>query len=54
MEDIHKVIAGLKSCTGSAGHDCNTDCPYYADPAGCREHMERDALEILRIAAAEE
>lgn len=54
MEDIHKVIAGLKSCTGSAGHDCNTDCPYYADPEGCREHMERDALEILRIAAAEE
>ena len=52
MEDIHKVISGLKYCT--SGHDCNEDCPYYAHPDGCRERMERDALEILRIAAAEE
>lgn len=54
MEDIHKVISGLKHCTESAGQDCNADCPYYAHPDGCRERMELDALEILRIAAAEE
>lgn len=50
MEDIKKIIAGLKCCTGT---QCNKDCPYYGDPDGCRAHMERDALNILRIAAAE-
>ena len=51
MEDIRKVIMGLKYCT--SGRDCNEDCPYYADPEGCRDHMDRDALEILQIAAAD-
>ena len=49
MEDIRKVIKGLKCCTGGS---CD-QCPYFADQEGCRSHMERDALEILKIAAAE-
>ena len=52
MEDIRKVIMGLKSCTRAEGRSCQ-GCPYFGDKNGCRGHVERDALEILQVAAAE-
>ena len=48
MADLDKVIKGLKVCTNPATKRGCLDglCPY--DGKGCREAMERDALELLK------
>ena len=47
MAELEKTIAGLEKCINDKGF-CGYDCPYYHDPSGCRTHMEKDALELLK------
>ncbi|MBR4394462.1 MAG: hypothetical protein IKT07_10660 [Oscillospiraceae bacterium] len=48
MSKLERVIEGLKVCTNPATKRGCLDglCPY--DGKGCREAMERDALELLK------
>jgi len=47
MAELENTIAGLEKCINNKGF-CGYDCPYYHDPFGCRTHMEKDALELLK------
>ena len=51
MEDIEKVIKGLKCCLTKPEHNCE-ECPYEGDGEGgwpCKSpEMKADALELLK------
>lgn len=49
MPDIDTVIKGLELCTRPVTRGCSFSpgsCPYYHN--GCRDHLEADALILLK------
>lgn len=54
MMKLEDVVQGLARCTDSKETVfCSPECPYY-NKRGCREVLERDALELLKAYKSKE